>query len=450
MQTTTPMPRFTFATDRLPPYSRDAERSVLGSMLRDNQVIADIQMLVSDVDFYMDAHQKLFRGIVALQAQQKPADLVTLGEWVKGQGIVEEIGGYIYIGELWDAAPTAANSEHYAAIVRDASISRRLIHAAAEILADGYDPTGPAEEMLEAAERKIFELRQRPTGKRSVTIRDAVKIASDEIEQRAMTGRKRGVATGLADVDEILCGLAPGELVIVGARPSVGKTSLAAVLALNASRAGTPVLFVSLEQRYIELGERFLVMESGVDGHLCRNGKLTEVDFIALSHARDRLWNLRGVIDDQPTQTMTRIAANVRRQLRRETVGMVLIDYLQLIEPEDKKVNREQQIASITRRAKLLARECNVPVVLLAQLNRGPEEGQGRRPRLGDLRESGAQEQDADVVILLWRPPSDNKDAACVTVEAIVAKNRNGRTGDCLIGFEKKCMRFVNFYPEVP
>jgi replicative DNA helicase len=439
--------------ERLPPHSREAERSVLGSMLRDNAVIGDVVQIVREEHFYTDAHQKIFRGIVSLYDKGHPADLVTLAEWLREQKYIEDVGGYAYLAELWDAAPTAANAEYYARIVRDKGIVRSLIHASTEILRDAYDQAQPADELLENAERRILDIAQMGITGNTITLKEALREAYERIDQRA--GREHtevsGLPTGFIDLDALTAGLQNSELIIIAARPSVGKTALA----LNIVRhivvdLGQPVFFVSLEQSRIELAERLLCCQARVDSHKLRKGHLSADDMQRLIEAGDILRQAKLFIDDTAGQGMLRIAANARRLKLRHGIKLVVIDYLQLIEPDNRRDSRQEQVAAISRRLKFLAKELNLPVLALAQVNRGAEDRQDHRPRLSDLRESGAIEQDADTVLLLHRPELHEPGQHEGIVEVIIGKQRNGPTGEVTLTYLKQFMRFENFAVEPP
>jgi replicative DNA helicase len=447
------MPTDHGGVERLPPHNRDAERSVLGSMLRDNAVIGDVLQIVREQQFYSDAHQKIFRGITTLYDKGHPADLVTLADWLNEQKYLEDAGGYAYLAELWDAAPTAANAEFYARIVRDKGVVRSLIHASTEILRDAYDQAQPADELLEGAERKILDIAEMGVTGQTITLKDALSEAYERIDQRA--GREHtevsGLPTGFIDLDAITAGLQNSELVLIAARPSVGKTSLG----LNLVRhivvdAGHPVFFVSLEQSRIELAERLLCCQARVDSHKLRKGHLSAEDMQKLIEAGDLLRQARLFIDDTAGQGMLRIAANARRLKLRHHIKLVVIDYLQLIEPDNRKDSRQEQVANISRRLKFLAKELAIPVVALAQVNRTSEDRQDHRPRLSDLRESGSLEQDADTVLLLHRPELHEPGQHEGVVEVIIGKQRNGPTGEITLTYLKQFMRFENFAVEPP
>ncbi len=435
--------------DRLPPHSKEAERSVLGSMLRDNGVIGDVLLIIQNVEtFYSDAHQKIFAAVKDLYDKATPVDLITLFELLRERQQVEDIGGYPYLGELWDAAPTAANAEYYARIVRDKAIVRSLIHAGTEILRDAYEASQPADDLLEGAERKILDIAQMGVAGQTITLQDALKLAYDRIDMRAQPDQQSvsSVPTGFIDLDQIIVGLQNSELILVAARPSIGKTAIA----LNFARhvvveERLPVFFVSLEQSRIELAERLMCSQARVDSHKMRKGHLNNEEMTKLMEAGETLSRAPLWIDDSPGQSMLRIAANARRLKLRHGIRLVCVDYLQLIEPDNRRDNRQEQVAQISRRLKFLARELSIPVVALAQLNRGLEERQGHEPRLADLRESGSLEQDADTVMLLHRPEVYEPGQKEGVVEVIVAKQRNGPTGKVTLTYLKQFMRFENF-----
>jgi replicative DNA helicase len=439
-------------TDRLPPQSREAERSVLGSMLRDNDVIGDIIQIIRTEDFYADAHQKIYQAIVSLYDKGHPTDLVTLAEILREQKQLDDVGSYPYLGELWEAAPTAANAEYYAHIVRDRSIVRGLIHASTEILRDAYDNSQPSTELLNAAERKILDIAEKGITTQVYTLQEIlIKEAYKRIDERQGSERSSGLSTGFIDLDEITAGLQNSELIIIAARPSVGKTSFALSIARNLAVDGKEaILFVSLEQSRIELAERLLCCQARVDSHRLRKGRLSSDDIEKLMEAGSQLGKAKLFIDDTPGQGMLRIAANARRLKLRQGIKLVVIDYLQLIEPENRRDPRQEQVAQISRRLKFLARELQIPVVALAQVNRSSEDRQDHRPRLADLRESGSIEADADTVMMLHRPDRYEPGQHEGIVEVLIAKQRNGPTGEITLAYRKEFMRYEDFAPGTP
>lgn len=388
--------------ERVPPQSREAERCVLGSMLRDNMVINDVLQIVNEESFYFDAHQKIFRAVRTIHDSGKPVDLVILAEHLNSQKQLEDVGRGAYLAELWDAAPTAANAEHYAHIVREKGITRSLIHASTEILRDSYDQSQPADELLAKAERQVLEIAELGVVGQTVTLVEALDETYARIDARNQHKHTSvsGVPTGFVDLDEMTAGLQQNELIILAARPSVGKTAFS----LNVVRhivveEHLPVFFVSLEQSRIELTERLLCCQAKVDSHKLRKGHLSSDDMNKLIEAGDVLRQAKLFIDDSPAQGMIRIAANARRLRHRHDIRMVVIDYLQLIDPENRRDPRQEQVAQISRRLKFLARELKVPVMALAQVNRASEDRQDHRPRLADLRESGCLTGDTLVTL---------------------------------------------------
>jgi len=436
----------------LPPQSKEAEQCVLGSMLRDNVVIGDVLQILRPDNFYLDAHQKICQAVTALYDQGHPVDLVVLAEELKTRKQIEDIGGYGYLGQLWDAAPTAANAEYYARIVRDKAIIRHLIHSSNEILRDAYDQAMPADELLESAERKVLDIAEMGITGQTFTLAQALTEAYDRIDTRQQNDQTSisGLPTGFIDLDEKTAGLQNSELIIMAARPSHGKTALAMNVARHvAVEDNQPVFVVSLEQSRIELAERLLCCQARVDSHKLRKGHLSSEDMQKLIEAGGILRNALLFIDDTPGQGMLRIAANARRLKLREKIKLVVIDYLQLIEPDNRRDSRQEQVAHISRRLKFLARELQIPVMALAQVNRSSEDRTDHKPRLADLRESGSIEEDADTVMLLHRPEMYEPGQHEGILEINIAKQRNGPTGEITLTFLKQFMRFENFV-EVP
>ncbi|MCS7046417.1 MAG: replicative DNA helicase [Gemmataceae bacterium] len=441
--------------DRAPPHDREAERGILGSMLRDNALIPEIVQLVRASDFYIFAHQKIFEALVALAVTQgKPADPVTLANYLKENQLVEDTGGYAYIIELWDAAPSAGNHRYYAEIIRQKAIVRNLIHACNELAADAVDEARPPQELLDTAERRILEIAEQSVTGNTATLQEAIRDALTRLDVRNKKGDRGwgGVPTGFVDLDTLTAGFQESELIIIAARPSVGKTAFALnILRHVVVEEHMPALFVSLEQSRVEIAERLLCNQARLRSDRLRKGYLSMEERDRLHAAIDVLGQASLFIDDTPGQNMLRIAANARRLKLRHNIRIVVIDYLQLIDPETRgRESRQEQVAVISRRLKFLARELKIPVVALAQVNRASEDRADHRPRLSDLRESGAIEQDADTVFLLHRPEYHEPGQKEGIVEVIVGKQRNGPTGEVTLYFEKEFMRFVNSAPEVP
>ncbi|MBI2805591.1 MAG: replicative DNA helicase [Planctomycetes bacterium] len=439
-------------TDRLPPHNRDAERSLLGSMLRDNLIIPEAVNLVKAEHFYVFGHQKIYEAITKLNDDDgKPADIVTVAEWLSQAKLMDDVGGHGYLIELFDAAPSAAHYRQYAEIIREKAIVRNLIHACTDLQAEAYDQALKPTELLDSAERRILEIAEMGITGDTVTLHDAIQEAWHRLDQRKKKGENEfsGIPTGFLDLDNLTAGFQNNELIVLAARPSVGKTAFALNIARHVVvEEGLPVLFVSLEQARVELAERLLCCQARVDSHRLRRGHLGADDIDKIHDAGGILSESKLFIDDTPGQSMLRIAANARRLKKRHDLRLVIIDYLQLIDPDDRRESRQEQVAGISRRLKFLARELKVPVVALAQVNRSSEDRQDHRPRLSDLRESGAIEQDADTVMMLHRPDYHEPGQQEGLVEVIVAKQRNGPTGDVSLMYVKQYMRFENFAVE--
>ncbi len=437
--------------DRLPPHNRDAERSLLSSMLRDNNVIPDAVTLVRADDFYQFAHQKIFEAITKLNDDSgKPADIVTVAEYLMQNKLIADVGGPKYLMELWDAAPSAAHFRHYADIIRQKAIVRNLIHACTELQAEAYDQVLPPAELLDSAERRVLDIAEMGITGDTITLEEALKEAYDRLDYRKKRGEHElsGIATGYLDLDNLLAGFQNSELIVLAARPSIGKTAFALNIARHVViEENLPVLFVSLEQARVELAERLLCCQARVDSHKLRRGYLNSDEETKIMDAGSLLSEGKLFIDDTPGQNMLRIAANARRLKKRHDLRLVIIDYLQLIDPDDRRESRQEQVAGISRRLKFLARELKVPVLALAQVNRSSEDRQDHRPRLSDLRESGAIEQDADTVMMLHRPDNEPGQHEGL-IEVIVAKQRNGPTGEVSLMYVKQYMRFENFAVE--
>lgn len=447
--------------DRLPPHNRDAERGVLGGILRDPDTLATVQQIIRTENFYFDQHQKIFQALSDLENDHQPLDLVLLHERLRKYKQLDDVGGVPYLTELWESVPTGANAEYHAKLVRDAAMIRSLIHSGNEILRDAYDRTQSADELVAQAERLIMDIAKSGMVGETKTLKDAVQEAWHRLDSRI--GKENlsisGIATHYADLDNITAGLQNSELIIIAARPSVGKTAFALNLVRNIIMdfdGGNPpaVLFVSLEQSRIELAERLLCCQSRVDSHKVRTGRLNSDDVQKLMDAGDMLRRAKLYIDDTPSRSMIQIAATARRLMKKEEknggLKMIVIDYLQLIDPENRRDPRQEQVAQISRRLKFLARELSIPVIALAQVNRASEDRQDHKPRLADLRESGSIEQDADVCMMLHRPGiydkgDEQKDRI---LEVIIAKQRNGPTGEITLTYLKEYMRYENYSPD--
>jgi replicative DNA helicase len=436
-------------SERLPPQNLEAERSVLGSILLDNEPLHDIVIFLRAGDFYRDAHQVIYAAIRDLYDSNKAIDAVTLAEELKKRNQFDQVGGHDILTEIVESVPTAANAVYYANIVKEKSTNRLLIESATEIIRDGYSNQFTAQELLDAAEHKVFSIAEDQVRGETLELKDIVKESMDQIMLRAETGGHAvtGVASGLLDLDDLTGGFHPGQLIILAARPSMGKTALALNITDHAGiNSKVPVLFISLEMGKLEIGDRMLCSRSRVDGHKLRTGiSLGHQELTQLGKAYNELTSNPTIfVDDTPTRNMLQITASARRMKRRNQIGLILVDYIQLIDSEDSRDSRQEQIAKISRRLKAMARSLRLPVIALSQLNRAVETREDKRPRMADLRESGAIEQDADIVLLLHRPdyyePTDQPGIAVLDV----AKNRNGATGNFKLAFIKKITRFEN------
>ncbi|MEX0700653.1 MAG: replicative DNA helicase [Planctomycetales bacterium] len=439
------------AADRLPPQNLDAERSVLGSCLLVNDAIDEVADLIRSDHFYSDAHRRIFATMFGLHESGRRVDPVILAEALARGGELEEIGGPDYIHEILESVPHAAHAKYYASIVRDKWIQRSLIYACTDILRDSYEAGADTQEVLERAEQSIFRILESQDSTDKLAIGDILLDAMAAINARLETeGTISGLGTGFFKLDELTNGFQKSELIVLAARPSMGKTALICNWAeAAAAKHGTGVLIFSLEQSKVELAERFLCIRAKINGHKLRAGDLDEAERHQMMETLQELSDMPLFIDDTPGRGMSQIGAICRRMKRQHGIGLVVIDYLQLIEPEDRRAPREQQVAQITRRLKFLAKELQIPLIALAQLNRGVEtrKDSDKRPRLADLRESGAIEQDADVVMLLHRPevytPEDPELHGLA--EVIIAKNRSGPVGMVPLTWRKEFLRFENF-----
>lgn len=430
--------------DRLPPQDLEAERSVLGSLMVASETIDDVLPVVQSRHFYSENHQKVFAVIHEMyEAGIRGIDAVTLGHELARRGYLEQIGGPAYLVQLLEAVPHAAHAVYYANIVRDRWLQRQLIEACTESLREVYHSGDETDDVLSRAEQRVFAILEDQAGTNRMAIADILQDTFNRIFERMdQEGTLSGLHTGFHGLDDKISGFQASELLILAARPSMGKTALVCNFALAAAQQNNAVLLFSLEQSRLELAERLLCICGKIDGHRLRQGALEEAEQFHLMEARTELQSMPIFIDDTAGRTMSQVAAVARRLKRRHDLKIVIIDYLQLIESEEKNVSREQQISTITRRLKFLAKDLAIPVIALAQLNRAVEQREDKRPRLADLRESGAIEQDADVVMFLHRPdaydPSDRPGEA----DLIVAKNRSGPVGTVPLTWLKEMLKF--------
>jgi replicative DNA helicase len=427
--------------------SKHHEEIVLGAMLRCPSSIDEVAPLLRPDDFAWFHHQLVYRAVLDLWDRGAPVTLEALANLLHERKQIEELGGYKAIAALWEATATGADGLHFAKVVCERALVRRLNTAAGEIVRRTSEADGTAAELLEDAEQRILSVAEVGFTGSTTTLKQGIDLACDRIDQRAQRGgRASGLPTGFLDLDERTAGLQDSELIVLAARPGAGKTSFGLQVARHvALEEGRAVYIVSLEMSLVELSERLLCSEGDVDGHKLRQGVVSAEDGRRLKAARARLERANVHVDDQPRLSMLRISANARRLRRQHNIGLIVIDYLQLIEPENRRDPRHEQVAQISRRLKWLARELKAPVLALAQLNRSIEGRKGDRPRLADLRESGEIEQNADVVMLLHKPSDLPR-----VVEVIIAKQRNGPVGIERLVFDPARTKFKNYQPDFP
>ena len=435
---------------KVPPQNLEAESSVLGGILLENEAVNQVLELLRPEDFYRESHRKVFRAIVELSDRSEPVDLITLSDFLKNRGDLEAVGGTAYLASLADFVPTAANITHYARIVREKSILRSLISTATEIATRGYEEQGNVDEFLDSAEKVIFDISEKKIKASFVAVGDMIKDTLKTVEK--LYERKEmvtGVPTGYNDLDKLTAGLQPAELIIVAGRPGMGKTAFALNIAANAAFTGAGVAVFSLEMAKEQLVLRMLCSEARVDSSKVRSGYLGERDFPQLAKAAGRLHEAPIYIDDTPAISVLELRAKARRLVRDRSkkIGLIIVDYLQLMRGMGTASNREQEISEISRSLKALAKELSVPVIALSQLNRRVEDRSDRRPMMSDLRESGAIEQDSDVIIFIYRDEVYNKsdESKKGLAEIIVAKQRNGPIDTVTLTFLNVYTRFENY-----
>jgi len=440
--------------DRTPPFSLEAETAVLGGMLIDREAVSRAVEHLGEAMFYREANRRLYRAMVRLYERGDVIDVITVSEELKKTGEMDVAGGFDYLGALVDAVPTAANVEYHARIVRDKALLRRLVESASQIIRDVYDQgERQVEELLDQAEARIFQVAESHQREGFVWIKEILWSTFEHIERlQASDSGITGVPTGFPDLDRMTTGLQRGDLCIVAARPSMGKTSWVLNVAANAAIANNiPVALFSLEMSSEQLVQRLLCAEGRIDAQRLRRGKLSQEEHQRLAASAGHLNTAPIWIDDQPGSNVLEIRAKARRlqsELRsnEKDLGLVVIDYMQLMSGTTRAESRVQEVSQISRGLKALARELEVPIVALSQLSRGPEQRTDKRPMLSDLRESGSIEQDADLVMFLYRPeyyaPPEKKEELEGKAELIVGKQRNGPTGSIELYFQKAYTRF--------
>lgn len=434
--------------DRTPPHNNEAEQSVIGAVfLEPTALITAAEVLIPE-DFYRVSHQKIFETMIALSDKGQPIDTLSVTEALSAKKELEDVGGISYITEIASAVPTAANIMHYAKIVEEKSLLRRLIRVATQIVEDGFTREDEVEALLSEAEKNMMEVSNRKNAGDFKHIKDVLVQTYDNIELlHTQQGEVTGIPTGFTDLDRVTAGFQRNDLIIVAARPSVGKTAFALNIAQNvATKTSENVAIFSLEMGADQLVTRILCAEGNIDAQVMRTGSLQAEDWGKLTMAMGSLSNAGIFIDDSSGIRVSELRSKCRRLQQEHGLGMVIIDYLQLISGSGKPgENRQQEVSEISRSLKGLARELEIPVIALSQLSRGVEQRQDKRPMMSDLRESGSIEQDADIVAFLYREDyydkeTENKDM----IEIIIAKQRNGPTGTVTLAFAKEFNKFVN------
>ncbi len=437
--------------EKTQPFNIEAEISVLGSLLIDNEAISLVTESLSKNDFYKTAHQHIFDTIVNIYDNNNAVDLVILKDELNRLSLLEKVGGAGYLMELEESVPIASNVEYYAKIVREKTVKRDLIAATAKIQNEAYSDSLESDELLDIAEKEIFEITQRKFAKPTTSMHDILQKTWDYIESLHEGDSKlTGIPTGFADLDDITCGLQRGELIIIAARPSMGKTSIVLNIAehvganLRNPKDKKPMLLFSMEMSAQQISQNMLCAAAKIDAHLMRTGKLSDDDWSKLPIAMGDLSESAIFIDDTPGLGLLEIRAKARRFKLQYDIQLVIIDYLQLMEARSAE-NRQQEISGISRGLKALARELNVPVIAVSQLNRSVETREGHTPRMSDLRESGSIEQDADVIMLLHREDYYDPTKNPGVVEVNIAKQRNGPTGKVKLTFLREILRFEDY-----
>jgi len=434
-------------TDRTLPHNGEAERTVLGAVLVDNAAFNSAAEILSRDDFFRESHRRIFDAMASLAERSQPIDLVTLKDELSRAAALEAVGGAAYLASLVDGVPRLPNVDEWSRIIKEKAVLRNLIHASNRIVQSCFEGGEDAAEILDRAEKAIFDLAERRIRQGFVGIREVVKGSFRTIDQLSQSRELvTGVPTGFVDLDEKTTGLQKGDLIIIAGRPAMGKTSLGLNIAQHASKTtGESVGIFSLEMSKEQLVLRMLCSDARVDAHRLRTGNLQEKDWARLAKAYAELSACKIFIDDSATLTPLEIRAKCRRLKAEHGLGMIIVDYLQLVSMSGRVENRQQEISAISRSLKGLAKELETPVVALSQLSRAPEARTEKRPQLSDLRESGAIEQDADVVMFIFReeeykPSEENRGIA----ELIIGKQRNGPTGMIKLAFIKEFTRFEN------
>lgn len=433
--------------DRTPPQDNAAEQSVLGSMLLSKDAIADVVETIRGVDFYRPAHEVVFDAIIDLYGRGEPADPVTVAAELARQGELQRVGGAPYLHTLSANVPIAANAGYYAEIVREKAILRRLVDAGTKIVQIGYAGEGQVDDVVDQAQAEVFKITEKRSSEDYAPLSDIMEGVLDEIEAIGnRDGGIYGVPTGFADLDELTNGFHAGQMIIVAARPAMGKSTLALDFCRAASiHNNMASVFFSLEMNRAEITMRLLSAEARVPLNHIRNGQMTDDDWAKLARKMGEVSSAPMFIDDSPNMTMMEIRAKARRLKQKHDLKLIVLDYMQLMSSGKKVESRQLEVSEFSRQIKLLAKELEVPVIALSQLNRGSEQRADKRPMVSDLRESGSLEQDADMVILLHRDDVYEKESTRPgEADVIIAKHRNGPTRDIIVAFQGHYSRFVD------
>ncbi|MGV3712801.1 replicative DNA helicase [Pseudolysinimonas sp.] len=433
--------------ERTPPHDLLAEQSALGGMMLSSDAVADVTEIVRGVDFYLPKHEVVFDAVLSLYSHGEPTDVIAVTDQLTKTGQLGRAGGAEYLHTLTGLVPTAANAGYYASIVAEKAVLRRLVEAGTRIVQMGYASEGEVIDLVNNAQAEIYGVTGGIEAEDYVPLVEAIDTAVEEIEiARGRDGQLHGVPTGFAELDEMTNGLQGGQLIIVGARPAMGKSTLALDFARTAAvHHKMPTIFFSLEMGRSEIATRLLSAEASIPMHILRKGNMDDRDWTRLASVRGEIGDAPLYIDDSPNMTLVEIRAKCRKLSQRVGLKMIVVDYLQLMTSGKKVESRQQEVSEFSRALKLLAKELQVPIIALAQLNRGPEQRADKKPALSDLRESGSLEQDADIVILLHREAAYERDhPRAGEADLIVAKHRNGRTDDVAVAFQGQYSRFAD------
>ncbi len=434
---------------KIPPQNTEAEQSVLGALLIDKNAIVKTADILHPDDFYSPAHEHIYAAALELYEKHQPVDIQSVTNRLKEKKLLADVGGSGYLAELTDRVATASHVEHFAHIVKQKRVLRDFIRASAEITESAFNPSGEFEDMLDNIEQKILNISQKSIPKNFLHMREELKTAYERIEKlHQKSGTLRGIPTGFDGLDNLLSGLQNSDLIIIGARPSLGKTTLALDMARHAALAGVPVGIFSLEMSREQVVDRFIAAQSGVPLWKLRTGRVKDdMQFQLIQKALDDLSGAPVYIDDTPSPTVLQMRSMARRLQIEHGLGLLVVDYLQLIMPRGSRDSMVQQVTEISRGLKGLARELNVPVLAISQLSRAVDQRDNKEPRLSDLRESGSIEQDADVVLFIHRKYKDQSNATAEEqsmTEVKIAKHRNGPLGSVQIAFDQERVSFMN------